>query len=447
MGNEKTENTTKMDLPFRARTIVAIVASLITTIILDISLLRVYNIISKEFVSLETRELIFAAITVSCLTSMYLLLHVLKPARKANERKSESIARLSFYATTGIQVVLGALIIFVVSQILLLSYYDVSGILSAILFSYTLCIAILGILISRIVSSFRPKKSLLVIIFFVIGLGSIIFNVTVAMVDAFLRLTDRPPQTRPSLGASVDVSKGRFDTIDYLYFSSYVLSYLTAWIATATLMHHYSRRIGRVKYSLLLISPLAFFLMQFSGSFVNGISPTSLNQFFLASLVTLIISFSKPIGGLMLGIGFWTMARFARKDSPVRFYLIISGFGMLLLFTSNQAILLSIAPYPPFGLATISAMGISSYLILLGIYSSSVSVSNDDRLRREIRQIAKSETKLIEEFISGEKRKEIEARVIQQVLEIEDETGSKPSMTDEEIKQYLDQILREVKRE
>jgi hypothetical protein len=49
----------------------------------------------------------------------------------------------------------------------------------------------------------------------------------------------------------------------------------------------------------------------------------------------------------------------------------------MLLFTSNQPLGLTFLSYPPFGLATISFFGLASYLSLIGVYSSAISVAND----------------------------------------------------------------------
>jgi hypothetical protein len=87
----------------------------------------------------------------------------------------------------------------------------------------------------------------------------------------------------------------------------------------------------------------------------------------------------------MLGIGFWSMAKVGRNNTALNMYLVISGFGFLLLFTSNQAILMSIVPYPPFGIATITVTGLSAYLVVIGIYMSKISLSQDAELRRSIR--------------------------------------------------------------
>jgi hypothetical protein len=73
---------------------------------------------------------------------------------------------------------------------------------------------------------------------------------------------------------------------------------------------------------------------------------------------TLFFSVTKPLGGVLFGVAFWMVAR-NLKDSKVKGYLIISAYGMTLLFASNQPTVL--APYPPFGLFTISFMGLAVF--------------------------------------------------------------------------------------
>ena len=106
-------------------------------------------------------------------------------------------------------------------------------------------------------------------------------------------------------------------------------------------------------------------------------------------LYTVIFSLSKPVGGILFGIAFWIVARNVHH-TVLRDYLMIAGYGFLLLFTSNQATVLINSPYPPFGMASISFVGLSSYLVLVGVYSSAVSVAQDAELRRSIRNSIES---------------------------------------------------------
>ena len=60
--------------------------------------------------------------------------------------------------------------------------------------------------------------------------------------------------------------------------------------------------------------------------------------------------------------------------------MIISGWGIFLIFAANQAAIQIVSPYPPFGLATITVLNIAGYLMLLGIYNSASLVSTNNRL-------------------------------------------------------------------
>ena len=76
--------------------------------------------------------------------------------------------------------------------------------------------------------------------------------------------------------------------------------------------------------------------------------------------------------------------------------LVITAIGFILLFVSDQAVTLIATPYPPFGLVSVSAVGLSSYLILVGLYYSAISLSNDVNLRRTIRESVLRESKFLD---------------------------------------------------
>jgi hypothetical protein len=161
-----------------------------------------------------------------------------------------------------------------------------------------------------------------------------------------------------------------------------------------------------------------------------------------------VVILSKPLGGLMLGIAFWSMARLGERNTEVRKSLNISGLGLLLLFTCNQGILMAISPYPPFGLSTITLLGLSAYLTVVGIYSSSFTLSHNSELRKYIRNLASS--RLLDSLASAEMEREIEKTVSQIIVResdnMEDKTGISSSLTENEAKTYLEEVLRELKK-
>jgi hypothetical protein len=240
--------------------------------------------------------------------------------------------------------------------------------------------------------------------------------------------------------------------LDDIYFVSFIFSFVSAWIATAYLLKYYANRVGRIKYYSIMLCPLVFFAAQFGVPILKAISPAfNLDPFTVVSYILVLGTLSKPIGGLMLAICFWSMSRAAIQKPVVRNYFIISGFGFLLLFTSNQAILISIAPYPPFGISTITVMGISAYMIVLGIFSTTISISNDSELRKSVQRFVKSQSHLLELIASSETQRELESRVMyivrKQASELESTTGVEPSLSEDELKAYLKEVLKETGRE
>jgi hypothetical protein len=145
----------------------------------------------------------------------------------------------------------------------------------------------------------------------------------------------------------------------------------------------------------------------------------------------MIFAFSKSAGGILFGIAFWIIARRLGDSKIVREYMIISAYGLVLLFVSNQAIFLVDHVYPPFGLVTASFMGLSSFLVLVGIYSSAISVSEDS-----IRKLVLKETKLLDSIGTAQMQGEIESMVLQVAKEqeetLKEQTGVQPSLSEEE---------------
>jgi hypothetical protein len=400
---------------------------------------------------MSDKEIFFVLVSITCLAAEFILVEFVRPLKTTQERKTKLHVGLIFLITRLIQYALGAVIVYMILQILTSSSYGTINLVSVILCSYILSAGILGIFITRMLGLLAFRRDMLVLILFVLAIASITANLLITLVNVSLRLLERPSTTTVQYGGSMDISKGRFNALDNLYFVSYLLSFITAWIATAALLHNYSHRIGKLKYWLIASVPMILFAAQFIPSYTSVLFPSiKFDPFFVALMVTLIATISKFIAGLMLAIGFWTMARVANKNSPIRRYLIFTGFGFFLLFSANQAILMSVAPYPPFGIATVTAMGLAAYLVVVGLYTSTVSLSQDIELRRNIRHLARSQTRLFDSMVTAEFEKEIESRVLElikkQSIEMETRTGVGTSLDEQEAKRYIEEVITEIKK-
>ena len=128
--------------------------------------------------------------------------------------------------------------------------------------------------------------------------------------------------------------------------------------------------------------------------------------------------------------------------------MIISGWGLLLIFAANQAAGQIIAPFPAFGLATITVLNIAAYLMLLGIYNSARLVSTTNSLRKYIHEQA-LESKLLSFIGKAQMENEIQKtvkKISQEKTLLERNTGSEVQLDEKELKNYLDDVIREVKK-
>jgi hypothetical protein len=236
----------------------------------------------------------------------------------------------------------------------------------------------------------------------------------------------------------------------FSYLISTVAAFISTWVATILLLRHHSRKLGSVKYWIIVIIPLVYFLSQFQAVLLDVFIPLrALNPVLFGVTYTLIFSATKSVGGILFGIAFWSVAKNI-QNPVVKNYLIISAYGIVLLFTANQPVSLTLIPYPPFGLTTVSFLGLSAYLVFIGIYSASMSVALDSRLRDIIRKTTYDETKFLQDIGTSAMEKEVK-KIVRIVIsktqdEFKAETGIESSLSDLEAKEYLLEVLEEIKK-
>lgn len=106
--------------------------------------------------------------------------------------------------------------------------------------------------------------------------------------------------------------------------------------------------------------------------------------------------------------------------------------------------------FPPTVLLPWAFAGFASFLVSFGFYSLAISVSQDIKLRKSIKSFVISESKLFDSIGTAEMQAQLEKQVSKIVREQEEEmekhTEIKPSLTEEDMKNYLSEVIEEVKR-
>ena len=102
--------------------------------------------------------------------------------------------------------------------------------------------------------------------------------------------------------------------------------------------------------------------------------------------------------------------------------------------------------FPPFGIVTTSILPIASYFVLTGIYSTALSVAQDVTLRRSIKRSLEKELLFLDSIAVAQIDKQVQNKVLgiakKLSSEIKQETGIENSMTDEDMKLYIDEVIK-----
>jgi hypothetical protein len=422
----------------------------VIALIADSSLARTSDLLAPTLGRKSVTTLaIFTLISIAYFVGQFMILLFVRNRSKEIPARANVRFYRPYKVTMAVQIALSIILLFVILQLVTTSSYFILDLVATITISYGLAIAMMALLMKSFLSWFRTSKNL-VILAYGISAATLAVHLGFTLFFAATALLDVPAEVRTAVPRIPFFIPGSIGSILYtIYNLTSILSFSILWGATALLLHHYSRKIGRLKYWVLITLPLVYFLSQFPTLFLNIFNPIIReNPIFFGALLTFVFTLSKPAGGILFGIAFWTVSRGIRRTIAVRDYLMISALGFVLLFTADQAIVLINVAYPPFGITAVSFIGLSSYLVFVGIYYSAISLSYDDRVRREIKKFAMQESKLLDSIGSAQLEKDIAEKVtaIRQIHNSATQSlGVQPSIDEHEIKNYIEDVLREMK--
>jgi hypothetical protein len=146
----------------------------------------------------------------------------------------------------------------------------------------------------------------------------------------------------------------------------------------------------------------------------------------------------------MFGMAFLLMAR---RLPAVKDYLTVTAIGVMIISIAFSVTNLQ----QTFGIAAHSLVLLSSYLFAIGLYYAAISISHDSTLRKSIRTaINDTPSDLLQSAGLAETQQRLEQRVLEiakkQSENLVQQSGVQPSLQEEDIKKYLEEILPQVQR-
>ena len=226
------------------------------------------------------------------------------------------------------------------------------------------------------------------------------------------------------------------------------ISFVLYWIGTAILLRKYSKSLGKLRYWILVITPVAAFA---AGSVFDA---ANLGTQLIRGLV---LPTSTLIGGILFALIFITISRGLGKSDrhdSLSAFLTMSAFGIILLLVTNTppnnlAYWIHI-PYPPFANVVWSFVGFAAYLYSFGLFFTTISISHDARLRKEIHSFTSEEAAMLHKLGSTQMKQEIQKRVVkvskEQEALLKANTGVEQHLSDSEIQDYVKEVMDEVQK-
>jgi hypothetical protein len=439
---------------FSYKKFLMLMIGLVIAILIDISVFKIYDLTDKYLIPIQSKIILFSVNSSLCLLFQYFIIKYVRTAfKRGTNPLSEAFKVRVFYVISLISLsALAVFIGFLIFQQIYYNYHDTFISIFIIAISYGTAVTFIIWLSMLFLSWYKSNHSLIVFLYFM-SMLVIAFNLIMTAVYSGAKVNDLPDRIREFVGASGDFYSGRHILLDYIYRVSSFMSFFSIWITTAILMNYYREKlIYALAYWIMLTVPLVYFFISYFYQFFLGNLLTSYAQIDpVTSSIVLgaFLSLSKPIGGLIFGAAFWNISRIISYERNIKTYMIISGWGLFLIFGTNQATTQIVPAFPAFGLATLTVLNIAAYLMLLGIYNSARLVSANNELRRSIHKHA-LESKLLGLIGHAEMENEIQ-KTVKQVTkdkyDLEKELKEPVELDEKELEKYIEFVVREVKKE
>ena len=416
-------------------------------LIADVILNYVAEFIEPFLISLPS-IILFTIMVGICSFGAYFLLKFVREKSKSVVSKDPYLKVISTTVMV-VQFLLIALVIFLLFEILFTSQYDTPLFVATALISEIVALGLLGLFAQRFLSWFILNRQSTVVLIYGLSFAVAAFSLAVIVIYDVTYLPQKDPHITPQTGVVFPNTLEPGSLLDIL-FSIYtflnMISFGLLILGTAILLFHYSKKIGQVKFWVIILLPLVYFISS-SVENLKIYAPTTDAQWFNWYLFS---SLNSTAGGILFGVAFWTIGKTFNQNSAVKEYLKFAAFGFVLLFISTQASP-SGAPYPPYGIITMTFLPLSSHMIFLGLYSTAISISQDIQLRQSIKKVATQDSNLLSSIGTAHMEQEIQRKidrfkdvVQEEEKELEQKTGIEANIKEEDLKSILEEVLQEV---
>jgi hypothetical protein len=418
--------------------------ALVITILVDSQIGIISDFIS-EYLSSPLGVSLFVSLTVFSILSSFFIINYVRRTNSLTEGKYAHFKPI-YYLVFVSQCLISSILIFVVTQILIFQEYSTLPLFILHVISYGLWIGVLALLARAFILWYRNfNKNIMILIFamsmvayVVNGLFGLITQIDTLTQQDLIITSDRVAYFPEFSNFSLS---DQFNAVNQL---SSMTAFLLTWIGSVRLLYQNLKRVGKYKFWTMMVISLIYYNLSYPLFVLGYFNPLGNEN---AMLNILIFSFGGIIAGILFGVSFLSIARTLKSNSVVRTQLMLTAYGFLLFYVTGSATAAQ-AAYPPYGLISISLIGMSCYLIYSGLYSAAQIVSQDLRLLRSIKESVTEQANFLGGIGTAHRNKELESRVLTIAKnlenEIEESSGVETSLTENEVVDYVQYVLKEI---
>jgi hypothetical protein len=416
----------------------------IITIIVDSEVGFVADFIPVQLSS-STGIAVFIAIAIIFAITQYFILAYVKQSNKETRARALHLDITPIIVSIAQYVLVGMLAI-VILQMLTAQQYNLTTLYISYAVSYGLWIVTLAILARAFFSWYRRSgKNVMVLMLTLSMIAYVVNGVTglATYIDFLTQQREVITATDVAYFPEFSIASIGSQIVTATVIASSV-AYILTWIGSVKLLYPYTQKLGKIKFWIIMGAAMVYYLVSFP-LFVLGYYTPSEKVDAMTNI--LIFSLGGIFTGILFGAAFLSVARTLQKGTALRNQMIIAAYGLLVFYIAGSAVAAQ-AAYPPYGLASVSIIGLSCYLIYTGLYSSAVIVSQDTGLRRSIRRSVMDQSKLLHSIGTAHMEQELQSRVLTVAKKLSGtmvkETGVEPSMTENEMKEYIEMVKNEI---
>jgi hypothetical protein len=368
----------------------------ISLMVIDSTIVKYIAFSNKEYPT-PVYVSIFSTLAVLFVATVIVLLGFVKSNNSESGLKRGLSVRTTFLIIAVTQFLLISIMVMIIQPTVAFKSYNTLSLLAVIYISHITALFFLIMLTLTLVYWIMAKRDK------ILSLYTISFSLTaiaimISLIYATYVLSIQPSNIRPSSfhRSLLDLPSAELA----MYFGpvldiTSILSFVSVWIASAILLSTYSRRIGKIRYWIIISIPLIYFLFPFEKNVVDIFRSLVVSSPVLYGVLNVtIFSATKQIGALVFSLVFLAASTLVTKHEMQK-YLLICAIGMATLYGSIEIDTLLFATYPPFGVVTVSFMPMGSYLLFTGILLSARLVARDKELRKEFYNTAISQMNLL----------------------------------------------------